>query len=253
MKNNKKIELLINHRGLMAYSILIAILTIASFQWANYRKIFELGELSISGENFLAKNEYNEIIGSIDVKSIKDFDIEDLSERLELNPFVKAVRVSKHYPGAIKIEIVEREPIAIINNKVQLMIDDNAIVLPNNTTIENSLIPVLSGFNPATDLYPLGQITYSIKVKEAIEILAYIKNNYSDFYDEISELTINKDDEYEIILSEEPTRVILGKNNISKKIKILKNFDKALGQRQLTSYRLLDMRYSKQLIAMEWT
>tara|TARA_B100000427_G_scaffold61639_1_gene48625 strand:+ start:786 stop:1547 length:762 start_codon:yes stop_codon:yes gene_type:complete len=253
MKNNKKIELLINHRGLMAYSILIAILTIASFQWANYRKIFELGELSISGENFLAKSEYNEIIGSIDVKSIKGFDIEDLSERLELNPFVKAVRVSKHYPGAIKIEIVEREPIAIINNKVQLMIDDNAIVLPNNTTIENSLIPVLSGFNPATDLYPLGQITYSIKVKEAIEILAYIKNNYSNFYDEISELTINKDDEYEIILSEEPTRVILGKNNISKKIKILKNFDKALGQRQLTSYRLLDMRYSKQLIAMEWT
>ena len=253
MKNNKKIELLINHRGLMAYSILIAILTIASFQWANYRKIFELGELSISGENFLAKSEYNEIIGSIDVKSIKDFDIEDLSERLELNPFVKAVRVSKHYPSAIKIEIVEREPIAIINNKVQLMIDDNAIVLPNNTTIENSLIPVLSGFNPATDLYPLGQITYSIKVKEAIEILVYIKNNYSNFYDEISELTINKDDEYEIILSEEPTRVILGKNNISKKIKILKNFDKALGQRQLTSYRLLDMRYSKQLIAMEWT
>ena len=253
MKNNKKIELLINHRGLMAYSILIAILTIASFQWANYRKIFELGELSISGENFLAKSEYNEIIGAIDVKSIKDFDIEDLSERLELNPFVKAVRVSKHYPGAIKIEIVEREPIAIINNKVQLMIDDNAIVLPNNTTIENSLIPVLSGFNPATDLYPLGQITYSIKVKEAIEILAYIKNNYNDFYDEISELTINKNDEYEIILSEEPTRVILGKNNISKKIKILKNFDKALGQRQLTSYRLLDMRYSKQLIAMEWT
>ena len=253
MKNNKKIELLINHRGLMAYSILIAILTIASFQWANYRKIFELGELSISGESFLAKSENNEIIGSIDVKSIKDFDIEDLSERLELNPFVKAVRVSKHYPGTIKIEIVEREPIAIINNKIQLMIDDNAIVLPNNTTIENSLIPVLSGFNPATDLYPLGQITYSIKVKEAIEILAYIKNNYSDFYDEISELTINKDDEYEIILSEEPTRVILGKNNISKKIKILKNFDKALGQRQLTSYRLLDMRYSKQLIAMEWT
>ena len=79
MKNNKKIELLINHRGLMAYSILIAILTIVSFQWANYRKIFELGELSISGENFLAKSEYNEIIGSIDVKSIKGFDIKELS------------------------------------------------------------------------------------------------------------------------------------------------------------------------------
>ncbi|MEC9474322.1 MAG: hypothetical protein VX746_00180, partial [Candidatus Neomarinimicrobiota bacterium] len=70
---------------------------------------------------------------------------------------------------------------------------------------------------------------------------------------EISELTINKNDEYVIILSEQPTKVILGRDNISRKIKILKNFDKALGQRQLTSYRLLDVRYSKQLVAMEWT
>ena len=77
--------------------------------------------------------------------------------------------------------------------------------------------------------------------------------NYDDFYDEISELTINKNDEYVIILSEQPTKVILGRDNISRKIKILKNFDKALGQRQLTSYRLLDVRYSKQLVAMEWT
>ena len=33
---------------------------------------------------------------------------------------------------------------------------------------------------------------------------------------------------------------------------ILKKFDEALGQRQLTDYRLLDMRYSKQLVAREW-
>ena len=66
-------------------------------------------------------------------------------------------------------------------------------------------------------------------------------------------MTINKNDEYVIILSEQPTKVILGRDDISRKIKILKNFDKALGQRQLTSYRLLDVRYSKQLVAMEWT
>ena len=68
----------------------------------------------------------------------------------------------------------------------------------------------------------------------------------------ISELTINKDDEFEIVLSEQPTRVILGKNDIHIKIKILKKFGEALGQRQLTDYKLLDMRYSKQLVAREW-
>jgi hypothetical protein len=37
------------------------------------------------------------------------------------------------------------------------------------------------------------------------------------------------------------------------KLNVLKNFDAALGQRQLTDFRLLDMRYKKQLVAREWT
>ena len=40
--------------------------------------------------------------------------------------------------------------------------------------------------------------------------------------------------------------------NFEHKAKILKNFDKALGQRQLTDFRLIDMRYNKQLVAREW-
>ena len=65
-------------------------------------------------------------------------------------------------------------------------------------------------------------------------------------------MTLNKDDEYVIILADRPTRVILGKDKISQKFNILKSFDKALGQRQLTDFKLIDMRYRKQLVAREW-
>ena len=97
-----------------------------------------------------------------------------------------------------------------------------------------------------------GDITLSIKVKEAIKILDFIQLNFNELFNEIAELRINKDDEFEIILSEEPTIVILGQGDFHNKINILKKFDEALGQRQLTDYRLLDMRYSKQLVAREW-
>ena len=66
-------------------------------------------------------------------------------------------------------------------------------------------------------------------------------------------LTTYKDDEYVLILADRPTRVVLGKDNISLKFNILKSFDKALGQRQLTDFRLIDMRYNKQLVAKEWS
>ena len=253
MKKNKAIRLLLNNLEIIVGSILITTIILLSFQWGSYRNVFEMDGLLITGENILEKSDYIELVGEIENQSIKDIDLEGLSEKLEQNPFVKAARVSKHYPNLIKVDIVEREPIAILNNKVQLMIDNEAVILPNNPFTENALIPVLSGFNPANDLYPEGQVTFSIKVKEAIGILNFIQKNYDDFYEEISELTINKNDEYVIILSEQPTKVILGRDNISRKIKILINFDKALGQRQLTSYRLLDVRYSKQLVATEWT
>ena len=90
-------------------------------------------------------------------------------------------------------------------------------------------------------------------MKEAVNILTKISNGYPKLYENISELTLNKDDEYVLILADRPTRVILGKKDILLKLNILKNFDNALGQRQLTDYRLLDMRYKKQLVAREWT
>ena len=133
------------------------------------------------------------------------------------------------------------------------MIDDEAVVLPGKKYSEDYLIPVLSGFNSAIELYPEGEKTYSIKVKEAVDILKKLSIHYADLYENISELTLNKDDEYVLILADRPTRVVLGKDNISLKFDILKSFDKALGQRQLTDFRLIDMRYNKQLVAREWT
>ena len=133
------------------------------------------------------------------------------------------------------------------------MIDEEAVVLPGKNYSEDYLIPVLSGFNSAKELYPKGEKTFSIKVKEAVGILRELSTNYTDLYENISELTLNQDDEYVIILADRPTRVILGKDKISQKFNILKSFDKALGQRQLTDFRLIDMRYNKQLVAREWT
>ena len=253
MNKNKKVKLSMFKVKIFFLIMIIACFVSFSFKWSTYRKIFDANNLNISGDVILDKEDYFEIIGEIKGKQIAEINSRKLSKELERNPYVKAARVSKHYPNKLNVDIVEREPIAIINNKKKFLIDSEAVILPNsNAFFESALIPMLSGFNPANDLYPEGNTALSIKVKEAIKILDFIQLNFNELFDEISELTINKDDEFEIILSEEPTRVILGKNDIHNKINILKKFDEALGQRQLTDYRLLDMRYSKQLVAREW-
>ena len=253
MKINKSHK--INIRVLIGMSLFTTfILTlIFSIKWANYQKIFRLNESIITGYDILNEQDYRKILSQLDYDIIYSTDIVEIRKVLESNPFVKAARVSRHFPNKLNIQIVERKPLGIINLDNQLMIDDEAVILPGKKYSEDYLIPVLSGFNSAIELYPEGEKTYSIKVKEAVDILKKLSIHYADLYENISELTLNKDDEYVLILADRPTRVVLGKDNISLKFDILKSFDKALGQRQLTDFRLIDMRYNKQLVAREWT
>ena len=199
------------------------------------------------------EQDYRKIISQLDYDIIYSTDVVEIRKVLESNPFVKAARVSRHFPNRINIQIVERKPLGIINIDNQLMIDDEAVVLPGKKYSEDYLIPVLSGFNSAIELYPQGEKTYSIKVKEAVDILKKLSIHYADLYENISELTLNKDDEYVLILADRPTRVVLGKDNISLKFDILKSFDKALGQRQLTDFRLIDMRYNKYVDVLDFS
>ena len=234
-------------------SLLFLLTLTGAVKWANYRKSFVLTEVDISGYNILEKKDYQVIVSEFKIESINNYKLREISNKIEKNPFVKAVQVSRQFPNVIKINIVERKPLAIINLDEKLMIDNDGFVLPNHSYGDSVLIPVLSGFNPAKDLYPYGEKTLSIKVKEAISILNQLSKSYNKLYNNISEITLNNNDDYVIILSDRPTRVILGKKNIMTKLNILKTFDKSLGQRQLTDYRLLDMRYNKQLVAREWT
>ena len=234
-------------------SLLFLLTLTSAVKWANYRKSFVLTGVDISGYNILEKKDYQVIVSEFKIESINNYKLREISNKIEKNPFVKAVQVSRQFPNVIKINIVERKPLAIINLDEKLMIDNDGFVLPNHSYGDSVLIPVLSGFNPAKDLYPYGEKTLSIKVKEAISILNQLSKSYNKLYNNISEITLNNNDDYVIILSDRPTRVILGKKNIMTKLNILKTFDKSLGQRQLTDYRLLDMRYNKQLVAREWT
>ncbi len=253
MSKKKKQKLSLRSIIGIGLSILFFITLIGALKWANYRQSFEVSNIRISGNKILEKSTYEAIVSAFEVTSINQADLRKMAQAIEENPFVKAAQVSRHFPNKMTINIVERDPLAIINLADKLMIDIEGVVLPNHAYSNEALIPILSGFNPSTDLYPHGEQTFSVKVKEAVAILKQLSNGYPELYENISELTLNNDEEYVIILSDRPTRVVLGKDDIITKLNILKNFDTALGQRQLTDFRLLDMRYKKQLVAREWT
>ena len=250
MKKNKKynIELIIG----FTMSIIIMLLIYSSFSWSSYTKLSQLKDIHISGNSIVSKQEYYSQVEVLKGVELEEINLREISLLLESNPYVKAVRVSRQYPSTLLIEIAERQPVAMLNINPILMLDREGIILPDNGQANDFIIPCLSGFNPAKELYPTGQQTVSVKVQETMALITKIVDIYPSLYSNISEVTLNANDEYVIILADYPTKVILGNIDIWSKIEILGKFENSLkNKRQLSDYNYLDLRYTNQVIAKE--
>ena len=60
--------------------------------------------------------------------------------------------------------------------------DRDGIILPDQGKADDYIIPFLSGFNPAKELYPAGQQTISVKVQETMELITRIVDTYPSLY-----------------------------------------------------------------------
>jgi len=232
----------------------VFVLIWASFSWASFTDFLIVEEIRIHGHSVIKENDYRSLFGPINGQKMNRLELDSIRIALESHPYVQAARVSRQFPNTVNIEILERKPIAIIRIDPPVLIDSENIVLPiedNNVEYE---VPSLSKFNSEKSLYPLGKPALSQNVLDAVSYLNHIKINYPNLYENLSEIRLNLEEEFELILEEEPTLVTLGKTNITEKLYILQEFDVILPfQRKLTDYQYLDLRYKNQIVAREWS
>ncbi len=230
----------------------IGTLVWGSFSWAEYTQLFNNPNILFTGNSIVDESEYRSFLLKGYGPDIFTEDISAISNRLEQHPYVAGVRVSKHFPKGILIEIYERYPVALINSNPLLLIDNNSTVLPFRSNSFDFQIPILSNFKISKDLYPIGKQTLSPVVINIVQFLNRIQIEYPQLYQNLSEVRLNKYNDYELILVEEPTKIVIGKTITWSKILVLKEFEKNIsGRKSLTDYAYLDLRYDNQVITKE--
>ena len=131
-----------------------------------------------------------------------------------------------------------------------IILDSEGICLPVEYC-EISL-PILSNFKNNQELYEKGKKTKSSNVLKSIDVIKYSKDNFDLLYTNISEFVFNEDSEYEIILKNGRTKILLGDDNIFTKIDNLNAFVTVLpAEKTLESYRYIDLRYKRQIVVEE--
>lgn len=224
----------------------------SAIEWVQFRGYLDVNHYSYKGYTHIKKPEYEALIHDITQKLPSEIKLTEIQDRIESHPYVKATRVSHRYPSTIQIEIVERQPIAVLNGEPMVFLDEECYVMPDLDNIADLRIPILSNYNPNPDLYPNGDRARSIKVQESIQLLKKIQKEYGSLYLNISEISLNTDDEFIIVLIDHPTKIRLGRNDIWSKLLVLREFEAAIqGKKVLTDYAYLDMRYNNQVIVKE--
>ena len=235
-------------------SIILSVVFVVWFSifWAKNKYTFSKPIITINGASVSNKTIYIEYLKGLNIDST-NIKSNFILESLYKHPYIAAARLSHRYPNRIIIDISERLPFAVLNKDPMIMLDRESYVLPNIENIDDYNIPILSKYNTAPELYPLGKQSLSIKIKETISWLEKLNTKYPDLYNKISEITLASGDEIILILEENPTKIMLGNNNTFRNLEILKNFQKTLdNKREITDYAYLDMRYNNQIIAKEY-
>lgn len=245
---NKIFNILI---AVSALSALVALIW-GSFYWADYNQYFKGPNIVFTGNSIVDESEYKSFLLKKYDTNVFTEDNSAISKHIEEHPYIAGVRVSKHFPKGILIEISERYPVALINSNPLLLIDNNGFVLPFRSNSFDLQIPIISNFEITNDLYPVGKKTLSPDAMNVVDFLNRVKIEYPQLYQNLSEIRISTYNDYEMILVEKPTKIVIGKSLAWSKILVLKEFEKSISSyKSITDYAYLDLRYDNQVITQE--
>ncbi|MFQ6618025.1 MAG: cell division protein FtsQ/DivIB [Fidelibacterota bacterium] len=175
----------------------------------------------------------------------------EVEGRIAGYPFIKRVRVSKILPSTVKIEILERRPLAYITGDELYSVDEDFFVLPPPTLSRRIDLPLITGITLTSKIVP-GMKIENKRVMLATWILHQIKSMDPLLYLEISEVHFDRNAEIELFGTEGGTKILLGKKDLLLRLYTLKNFLQQIHRRKdFSAFSYIDLRFRNQVIVKE--
>jgi len=235
--------------SIMFFMIIFGI-CVLSFNWADFKKIYTVKEVNIYGTTFFDQSIIEEKSNAIMSYNIFNSKLRNYKDEILNFDHIIDCKISRKFPSTIDITIYEREPVALISSDELIILDSEGVCLPVEYC--DLSLPILTNFKSNPELYPKGSTTASTNVLNSVILMKYTKDNFSMIYDEISEFVFNEDSEYEIILKNGKTRIILGSKKLQNKIKYLSLFQETLKEeKNIKDFKYIDLRYNDQIIVKE--
>ena len=116
---------------------------------------FYLQNIYVTGDNNFQKDDIISIINNKKYKTIFDINLFKIHNNLLLNEWIETVKIERTLPSSIKIQIIEKKPIAIWQTKLgnKLITEDGSVISNANVTTFKNSLPIIIGEGANKDAF----------------------------------------------------------------------------------------------------
>ena len=221
------------------------VLFVFSMEWKDSLKIQRVlvdGAKSISAKEIFS-------LAAVPLKSsLFAIDLFEVQSRVMAQPFMKSVRVCRQFPDVLRIDVVEREPIASLNAGQLHYIDEEGVPLPSSTSQRKFDLPLISGISGIQNVQ-LGKAISSKEIFDAIEICQAAQSIDTTVYRLISEINMNNGNDIILYSSDVGVPIILGHGDVQKKLIMLEHFwMNYINSGDAEKLQYIDLRFDDQVV-----
>lgn len=237
--------------GIATFFVLAGIAAIAVLA-AEWRQNVVGVELDVNGLAITSSGQIRKAAGLTDSSSLARLDLHEIRHAILGNPFVKDVDVSRDPPRTLKVQVVERTPIALLLN-VQTkdwLIDEDGFVLPAQESASLHDLPVLTEVENIRELKP-GVRIVNARIRNALRVLKAAQALNPDYLHLFSEVNLSQRKDLVFYTLEGGVPVIFGSaREIPEKLRSFAAFwENVVMKYDPSSLEYIDVRWKEQVVA----
>ncbi|MBE0643463.1 MAG: cell division protein FtsQ/DivIB [Bacteroidetes bacterium] len=209
-------------------------------------------ELDVRGISITTKEGIRKAAGICDTSNLASLDLLDIREQLLKNPFIRDVELTRDPPQTLRVDVVERKPIAVLMN-VQArdwLLDEDGYVLPASRAATVHDLPVITGIDSdVRDLTP-GVRVVNKQVLKGLQALKSIRDIDAELAHLFSEINLDHSRDLVLYTMEGGVPVILGSTTrLTEKMRSFRAFWENVAMKyDPTSLEYIDLRWKEQVV-----
>lgn len=212
--------------------------------WIHESPVFRISEIQVSGNDYLSREELLDLAGLTPGVCIWEVDLRAADSLLRAHPFLDEVKLTRSLPGILRLEVREKEPLALLNFEGRLYcLDSEGRVLPSRPGKLYDL-PVLSGRLEGA-IRP-GSRAESPWVMEGLGLLQLMLSDRPGLYNQISEVVLGEEGPV-LTTHHRAVPVYLGKKT-RWKIRNLQAILDKLSKQDWQQVHYIDLRFEGQVV-----